>query len=120
MSLGNIDPQQVKHEASMGAQHPLYTPLLEQWNAWAALLANQRRRQAVVRDQRGRTKRLWTVALNTAAGDAATTAQIKSRLLRHSGTALSHRQNPIEQILDDKDADWDWPEYDRTRNRHKF
>lgn len=115
MSLGNIDPQQVKHEAPMGAPHPLYTPLLEQWNAWAAFLANQRPRQAVVRDPRGHSKQLWTVALKDPPVDEATLAQIKSRLLRHSGAALSHRHDPIDPILDDQEADWDWPEYDGTR-----
>lgn len=64
MGLGGIDPFAIKHEAQTDTQHPLYQPLPEQMNQLAAVLANQKPREATIRTHDGKTKRLWIPQLD--------------------------------------------------------
>jgi hypothetical protein len=61
IGLGEVDPVAIKHDAPTETQHPVYQPLAEQYLDVAAQLANQRPRQATVRDHRGYTQAIWTL-----------------------------------------------------------
>jgi hypothetical protein len=48
-SIGGTDPLRVKHAGNERAAHPLYTPLLEQWEGWTAAIQRLKPRQMFVR-----------------------------------------------------------------------
>lgn len=45
--IGVVDPTEIKHDAE-GAAHPLYAPLGEQWEGWAATIQRLRPRRLLV------------------------------------------------------------------------
>jgi len=63
VGMGNIDTEAVKHEAPTDSQHPVFTPLTEQFYRWAETLATQQPRQAILRDHEGNTRPLWVTAV---------------------------------------------------------
>jgi hypothetical protein len=109
MGLGAIDPEAVKHAAQTQTQHPLYAPLPEQWYLWATLLANQKPRQAIVRDQQGRTRHFWTEALPAYAPSSAIFERLREHALRHYAVASddSARATPPS-------VEADWPIFEPT------
>ncbi|MBK8025148.1 MAG: hypothetical protein IPK19_28035 [Chloroflexi bacterium] len=64
LGLGNSDPEAIKHAPRTEVQYPLYQSLSEQDYLWAAFLNRQRRRQAMVKTDDGRTRRIWTLAIH--------------------------------------------------------
>lgn len=81
VGLGNVDSETVKHAAQTEVQHPLYTPLNEQWHEWATLLATRKPRQAVVRDLRGRTRLFWAAKLAARQVSPGVLSQVHRRAL---------------------------------------
>lgn len=55
-----VDPQAIKHAAQTETQHPLFEPLLNQWEEWTQRLQYQAQRRALVQGQDGRVACLWT------------------------------------------------------------
>jgi hypothetical protein len=64
ISLGTVDPYEIKHEAKTETQHPVTIPLSEQEHELATMLCNQVPRKAIVRDHEGKTRQMWTVPLS--------------------------------------------------------
>ena len=113
VGLGTIDPQAIKREAPTETQHPVYAPLAEQWHAWATVLANQRPRQAVVRDHEGRTRQIWTLPLagTREAGDGV--ARIKGGSLARYGQPLAQVEHELQRLhTPTTDASEVWPSYE--------
>jgi hypothetical protein len=111
VSLGNIDLTAVKHAAQNDVQHPLYAPLQEHWHDWATLLANQKPRQAVVRDQQGQTRIFWTKKMR----DNQSTHAVANRLVEAStktyaisGRELDYKTNSRAERINNEN----WPLYD--------
>lgn len=86
IGLGSIDPTAIKHQAQTDTQHPMYYPLSEQENHLAAMLANQKPRQAIVRTHEGKTKQLWTVAVDTYAPDHELSNFRRTSLMQYGNT----------------------------------
>ena len=40
--LGNVNPEQIKHDKQINVQHPLYSPLNEQWESFIQHLTTQK------------------------------------------------------------------------------
>lgn len=97
VGLGNVDTEAVKHAAQTPIQHPVYASIAEQWHEWAAILANQEPRQAVVRDHRGKTRRLWTVPARERRNLDEAVDTAKLNLLKRYGRSLSAVSREIEQ-----------------------
>jgi hypothetical protein len=58
--LGNVDTQAIKHESQTETQHPIYTPLFEQWEDFIKFLTNQAVRQATVKTADDRVRVIWS------------------------------------------------------------
>ncbi|MBZ0300042.1 MAG: type IV secretion system DNA-binding domain-containing protein [Anaerolineae bacterium] len=111
VGLGNVDPGIVKHDAQTDTQHPLYAPLQEQWHQWATTLANQKPRQATVRDYAGRTRQIWTLPLEGSANPDKEVASVKDAAMRRYGISMAQAKGIIgtpDDILSDKG----WPMYE--------
>lgn len=113
VGLGNIDPEAIKHEAQTETQHPLYSPLPEQWYAWATVLANQRPRQAVVRDHEGRTRQIWTIRVEGSHGTGETVTRLKQRSMKRYGRPLAKVEQELRRLYKEMDnASETWPSYE--------
>jgi len=111
IGLGDIQPTTVKHAAPTPVQHPLYASIPEQAHGWATYLANQQARRAVVRDEHGRTRLLWTRQINTHDVSAAL-ADIKLKLLERQGRPLAIVNREVRAAHPGETVADDWPEYD--------
>jgi len=65
--LGQVDIQAIKRESQTETQHPVFSPLLEQWEHWVQFLTQQAVRQATVKTADDRLAVIWSekVAPNT-------------------------------------------------------
>lgn len=61
--VGRVDTQAVKRESQTEVQHPVFSPLAEQWEEWAVQLKDQPARQAVVAGHDGTVRRIWTLRI---------------------------------------------------------
>ena len=57
--LGRVDTEAVKRESQTDIQHPVYAPLIEQWEGLIQLLTRLRVRQAVVKTADDREAVIW-------------------------------------------------------------
>jgi hypothetical protein len=57
--LGQVDITAVKREGQTDLQHPIYSPLNEQWEGFVQHLTNQKVRQAVVKTADDRLASIW-------------------------------------------------------------
>jgi DNA helicase HerA-like ATPase len=111
IGLGNVDPETVKHAAQSQTQHPLYAPLPEQWHMWAALLANQKPRHAVVRDQQGRTRLFWTEKLHEYGLAARVIERLRLDALQRYAIGAESRTAPSQPRVADE-----WPSFEPLAN----
>lgn len=112
ISLGSINTKAVKHDPPTEAQHPLYEPLLEQWNEWAAALANQKPREATVRNDQGKILKIWALSHNPTAQDSAAI----DRLLIAAMKQYGRRERPTDpptRAIKGRPHEPGWPYYDR-------
>jgi len=112
VGLGTIDPEAVKHAAQTETQHPLYAPLTDQWHEWATLLANQKPRQAVVRDQQGRTRLFWTEKLPEKRLDELTFERLQQQALSRYAIPAADAEKPGIERGERGEAADDWPSYE--------
>jgi len=59
--VGRVDMESAKHEPQLETQHPVYTPLAEQWEGWTMRLKDQPARRALVASYDGQTRAIWTL-----------------------------------------------------------
>jgi hypothetical protein len=57
--LGKVDLQAVKRESRTDIQHPVFTPMLEQWESFVQHLTNQQVRQVTVKTADDRIAVIW-------------------------------------------------------------
>lgn len=57
--LGEVDTQAVKHESQTTVQHPIFSPLNEQWEQFVQFLTKQDVRQATVKTADDRLAVIW-------------------------------------------------------------
>jgi hypothetical protein len=58
--LGYVDPEQIKHAKQASVQHPLYSPLHEQWEGFIQHLTKQKVRQFTVKTADDRLAVIWS------------------------------------------------------------
>lgn len=109
IGLGNIDTSAIKHDAQTDTQHPLYSPLPEQWHEWATMLANQKPRQAVVRDHQGKTRMLWTIPVDT---PVSSEPPFHSTLMRQPGKPLQTVEETVREGNQEALSADAWPDFD--------
>ncbi len=61
--VGHIDTAAVKRESQTEIQHPVYAPMMEQWERWTVQLKQQPARQAFVAGHDGRVRQIWTMTI---------------------------------------------------------
>lgn len=57
--LGEVDPKVIKSESQTSIQHPIYSPISEQWEEFIQFLTKQRVRQATVKTADDRLAVIW-------------------------------------------------------------
>ena len=63
--LGEVNPEQIKHNKQTKIQHPLYSPLHEQWEGFIQHLTKQKVRQFTVKTADDRLASIWSLKLKT-------------------------------------------------------
>ena len=58
--LGEVNPQVIKEDSRTSSQHPLFSPLSEQWENFVQFLTKQQVRQATVKTADDRLAMIWT------------------------------------------------------------
>ena len=62
--LGNVNPGTIKHDSQTDIQHPMYSPLNEQWEDFIQHLTSQKVRQFTVKTADDRITVIWSENLN--------------------------------------------------------
>ena len=57
--LGKVDLEAVKRESRTDIQHPIFTPMMEQWESFVQHLTNQQIRQVTVKTADDRIAVIW-------------------------------------------------------------
>lgn len=97
VGLGNMDPSEIKHEAQTETQHPVFAPLTEQQYMWATVLANQKPRQALVRDHLGKVKQIWTLPMPSSRGENEHIRELKLSALKRYGYPLDEARQCMRE-----------------------
>ena len=58
--LGHVDSQEIKREAQTPTQHPIFSPLPEQWESFVQFLTKQEVRQCTVKTADDRLANVWS------------------------------------------------------------
>lgn len=58
-----VDTEAIKHESQTETQHPIYSPLPEQWEQWVASVQNLPPRQAWVKRRNKIVAKIQTVSI---------------------------------------------------------
>jgi hypothetical protein len=96
--LGEVDPQVIKRANSYAAQHPLYSPLNEQWEGFIQHLTNQKVRQATVKTADDRLSVIWAEKLNEQACPQERLDQILTQLVRRHGYSFNSVYKKLVKI----------------------
>lgn len=62
--LGEVDLKAIKHENQTDVQHPIYSPMMEQWESFVQHLTNQAVRQCTVKTADDRLAVIWPEMLD--------------------------------------------------------
>ena len=82
--LGEVDPQTIKHHNQLDTQHPLFSPLSEQWEGFIQHLTRQQVRQATVKTADDRVATIWPEKVpDHTCSDEAFEAALVTNLKRH-------------------------------------
>jgi len=98
VALGHLDPMAIKREAQTETQHPIYQSIPDQLIDWAAMLARQQPRQAMVRDHRGISTSIWTLSIERT---PPASKDIRRELLCHHGIPRSEAGRRLATAVED-------------------
>ena len=59
--VGYVDSNSIKQQPQTPSQHPIFVPLIEQWERWITILKQLPSRQALAAGYDGVVKRVWTI-----------------------------------------------------------
>jgi len=90
--LGQVDPEQIKHDQQMDVQHPLYSPLNEQWEGFIQHLTTQSVRQATVKTADDRLAVIWSEKVKHRTVSPQMVEKVLVRLLNINGVSLNHNK----------------------------
>ena len=103
--LGKVNPEQIKHDRQFETQHPLYSPLNEQWEGFIQHLTTQSVRQATVKTADDRLSVIWSEAVRKHPEQASQYNDFIDRLLRVHGVNLTPMNREISTILTNANTD---------------
>jgi len=96
--LGQVDPQQVKHDAQSEVQYPLYSPLHEQWEGFIQHLTKQSVRQAMVKTADDRLAVIWSEKIPHTNVMPQKLEQVLVKLLKKCGHPMCDYRGTITQF----------------------
>jgi len=89
--LGNVNPEQIKHNKQANFQHPLFSPLHEQWEGFIQHLTKQKVRQFTVKTADDRLASIWSLKIKL--------SRIYISTLEETIKHLLHAQGNKKQII---------------------
>jgi len=100
--LGYVDPQQIKHEQQISVQHPLYSPLNEQWEGFIQHLTRQSVRQATVKTADDRLAVIWSEKIKKTEITKEEMNRVILELIKRNGSSMhilnqKANQNTVDQ-----------------------
>ena len=90
--LGKVDSEQIKHDSQTTIQHPLYSPLNEQWEGFIQHLSKQSVRQATVKTADDRLAVIWSERVRHSTASPTIIENVLVRLLQKNGHPLNDLQ----------------------------
>lgn len=87
--LGHVDSQEIKHEAQTPIQHPVFSPLPEQWETFVQLLTTQEVRQCTVKAADDRLATIWAEKSMDTKHNSEKLEQVIQLSLQRHGNALT-------------------------------
>lgn len=93
--LGKVDPEQIKHDQRAEIQHPLYSPLNEQWEGFIQHLTTQSVRQFTVKTADDRLSVIWSEAVRKHPKQEPYLDGFVDRLLKENGVTLAPMNQEI-------------------------
>ena len=93
--LGKVNPEQIKHDQQMDVQHPLYSPLNEQWEGFIQHLTTQSVRQATVKTADDRLAVIWSEKMKKLPAASAQIEEVIIGLLKRNGVAPDFRSQSL-------------------------
>jgi len=103
--LGQVDISAIKREGQTDVQHPIYSPLNEQWEGFIQHLTNLKVRQAVAKTADDRLASIWSEKIKAAKiSEEALEKQIVSLLKRYSHFSKILYQTRSNQTCSIKDS----------------
>jgi hypothetical protein len=90
--LGEVNTQAVKHESQTNLQHPIFSPLSDQWEEFVQFLTKQNVRQATVKTADDRLAVIWAELV----GDGKCSDNQLERVILNS---LKHHGQPFNKVF---------------------
>jgi hypothetical protein len=87
--LGQVDPEQIKHDQQIDVQHTLYSLLNEQWEGFIQHLTTQSVRQATVKTADDRLAVIWSEKMRKQAVSPEEIERVILELKKKHGYALN-------------------------------
>lgn len=91
--LGRVDLLAVKRESQTEVQHPVFSPLFEQWEQWVQFLTRQDVRQATVKTADDRLAVIWSEKVKNNSVSDQQLEQVITQILKRIG-------KPFEEVFD--------------------
>jgi hypothetical protein len=105
--LGEVDTQAIKHESQTDVQHPVFSPLSDQWEEFVQFLTKQNVRQATVKTADDRLAVIWAERVRDGYCSDAQLEQVILNSLKNHGQPfdkvfrelVSQKEKPVDVSL---------------------
>jgi hypothetical protein len=105
--LGEVDTQAIKHESQTDVQHPVFSPLSDQWEEFVQFLTKQNVRQATVKTADDRLAVIWAERVRDGFCSDAQLEQVILNSLKNHGQPfdkvfrelVSQKEKPVDVSL---------------------
>jgi len=97
--LGKVDPNFIKHESQTDIQHPVYSPLQEQWEGFIQQLTNQKVRQFTVKTADDRLASIWSLNMKTPKQSFSMLETTIEKLMEQQGNSYNSLQEKLIQSI---------------------
>ncbi len=94
--MGHVDSQEIKRDAQTSTQHPIFSPLTEQWESFVQFLTTQEVRQCTVKTADDRLAIVWTEKVSEKVLNVEEMEQAIQRSLSIHGYVLQSVLNTLE------------------------
>ena len=94
--IGHVNTEAIKNEALTDTQHPVFSPLGDQWEEWTMRLKYQKARRALVAAQDGSVRDLWTITIPIYTATRSTVDEFCAASAKRHGNPLSVVEKRLE------------------------